>query len=103
MADTPASAPKPAAKVVAAGSAPLISPWATHMAVGMRDEILSEIDAFHPKDACPKHLAIAKDAAKAMIAALPEAARGAEVRMECTGHVAKQILVQVTPALVKKN
>lgn len=86
----------------AASAAPVISSWAMHLPPNLMDEISDSIDSHNPKNACPVHLKIAKDAAKAMLAALPPESRGAEVRMECTGAVGKQILIQVSPALVKK-
>lgn len=98
----PTKYPPAAAAVVVNPPVLTFFPWAVHLPPGIRDEIVAEIEAFTPKSACPAHLEIAKTAAKAMIAALPESARGAEVRMECVGGDGKQILIQVTPKLVKK-
>jgi hypothetical protein len=102
MTETEKSLTPPAAKKIAE-PAPLFLPWAIHFPAGLRDEIITEIGAFNPANAEPMHLEIAKAAAKAMIATLPESARGAEVRMECLGGEGKQILVQVSPRLIKKN
>jgi hypothetical protein len=94
--------PSAEVKPPVAAAATIISPWAVHFPTGLKDEVLAEIVAFAPKNACPKHLDIAKTTVKAMIAALPEAARGCEVRLECLGTEGKQILAQVTPRLVTK-
>lgn len=90
-------------KTVVAAPKPLFAPFANHFPTGLRDEVLAEIDDFQPKNANPASLQAAKDAAKALIAALPEAARGAEVRLEVTGVTGTQLLVQVIPALLKKS
>ena len=105
MLPDPSPSPKTveqAAKSVVNTGTPLISPCAA-LFEGLREEVVDEIDAFSPKNACPVHLPIAKTAAKAMVAALPDSYRGAIVRLEVTGHTGKQILVQVTPSLPKKS
>jgi hypothetical protein len=97
------TSPAPAARATVINPpAPLFLPWAHHFHTGLSDEILAEIDAFNPVKADSVHLEIAKDTARKMIDAMPPEARGAEVRMECVGHDGKQILVQVTPKLIKK-
>ncbi len=92
--------PVAAAAVTAKVAPPVISPVAEYFE-GLRDEVEAEIAAWNPKGACPVHLPIAKDTAKAMIDALTPDARGAIVRIEVAGASGKQIMVQVTPTLIK--
>ena len=93
--------PVAAAAVTAKVAPTVIAPVAEYFG-GLRDEVEPEIAAWNPKGACPVHLPIAKTTAKAMIDALADEARGAIVRIEVAGAAGKQIMVQVTPTLIKK-
>jgi hypothetical protein len=63
----------------------------------LRETALKALTDYQPKNADPVCVAIVKDAAQKMIAALPPEVNGVEMKVECCGVIGRQVLVQVTP------
>lgn len=89
--------PSPPAKQIVVAPVPDFSPWAASFPPKKRATAIELISCLNPDRAESKTLQVAKDAALDLIETFDAEFDGMEVKLECTGMSARQILVIVIP------